>query len=324
MPTVPLPGSRSRTFPETGKTVRGIFLDYWEQHGGLVQQGFPISEVFGEVSPLDGKAYTVQYFERSVFEYHPENPAPNNVLLSQLGAIQYNKKYPNGAPGQQANNSAGSRLFGETGKRVGGPFLTYWDRNGGLAQQGYPISEEFMEKSDLDGKTYTVQYFERAVFELHPELPAPNNVLLSQLGTFRLKEMYPNGPPAGIVPTPGTGGNRPAPTGTPVNPACAGIPASQNMTITPNCASPRSGFRMVFESRGYRPGERVQISATTPEGLLLPMGNDIADAQGAVRVTMLMELPSQWPRGLYTAVAEGATSGVKGTGYFKIIGASSN
>jgi branched-chain amino acid transport system substrate-binding protein len=33
-----------------------------------------------------------------------------------------------------------------------------------------------------------VQYFERAVFELHPENQAPNDVLLSQLGTFRLKQ----------------------------------------------------------------------------------------------------------------------------------------
>ena len=30
-----LPGSGSRTFPETSKTVRGIFLDYWNKNGGL-------------------------------------------------------------------------------------------------------------------------------------------------------------------------------------------------------------------------------------------------------------------------------------------------
>ncbi|HET6262935.1 MAG TPA: DUF885 domain-containing protein, partial [Chloroflexia bacterium] len=95
--------------------------------------------------------------------------------------------YPNGAPGQKANTSAGSQLFQQTGKRVGGLFLDYWQKNGGLAQQGYPISEEFQEKSELDGKTYTVQYFERAVFEAHPENRPPYNVLLSQLGTFRYK-----------------------------------------------------------------------------------------------------------------------------------------
>ena len=188
--TVQIPGENSRTFVETGKTVRGLFLDYWDKNGGLPQQGYPISEVMGEVSALNGKPYTVQYFERAVFEYHPENQAPYDVLLSQLGTFRYKAKYPSGAPGQQPNNDAGSILFAETGKRVGGKFLDYWQKNGGLAQQGFPISDEFTEVSDLNGKSYTVQYFERAVFELHPENQAPYDVLLSQLGTFQYKQKY--------------------------------------------------------------------------------------------------------------------------------------
>ncbi|HYP19541.1 MAG TPA: hypothetical protein VEY08_05650, partial [Chloroflexia bacterium] len=67
--------------------------------------------------------------------------------------------------------------------------------NGGLPQQGFPISEEMQERSDLDGKTYTVQYFERAVFELHPEEKPPYDVLLSLLGTFEYQRKYPNGAP---------------------------------------------------------------------------------------------------------------------------------
>ena len=188
--SVAIPGNGSRTFPETGKTVRGIFLDYWDKHGGLPQQGFPISELMSEVSDLDGKPYRVQYFERAVFEYHPEQQPPYDVLLSQLGTFRYKAKYPGGAPNQQPNTSPGSVLFSETGKRVGGKFLEYWQKNGGLAQQGYPISEEFAEKSELDGKEYRVQYFERAVFEWHPENAPPYDVLLSQLGTFQYKLKY--------------------------------------------------------------------------------------------------------------------------------------
>src|SRR5689334_20916189 len=90
----------SRTFPETGHTVRGRFLDYWNTHGGLAQQGYPISEEMQEKSDTDGKVYTVQYFERAVFEYHPENQPPYDVLLSLLGAFTYHQKYPNGAPNQ--------------------------------------------------------------------------------------------------------------------------------------------------------------------------------------------------------------------------------
>ena len=42
--------------------------------------------------------------------------------------------------------------------------------------------------SDLDGKSYTVQYFERAVFELHPENQPPFNVLLSAARHLPAKE----------------------------------------------------------------------------------------------------------------------------------------
>jgi uncharacterized protein len=178
--------AQCNTFEETNQEVCGDFYEYWQRNGGLAQQGFPISTLMREVSPTDGKIYEVQYFERAVFEAHPENKPPHNVLLSLLGTHTYARKYPQGAPGQEPNTSPGSVLFRETGKRVGGRFLDYWQRNDGLAQQGFPISDEFMEKSDLDGKTYRVQYFERAVFEYHPENAGkPSEVLLSQLGTAR-------------------------------------------------------------------------------------------------------------------------------------------
>lgn len=189
---VPDRGAGSRTFPETGKTVRGLFLKYWNEHGGLTVQGYPISNEIVEISDLDGKPYTVQYFERSVFEYHPENSdTPYEVLLSQLGTAEYKRKYPNSAQGQTANQSNG-QFFPDTGHWVGGKFLQFWKEHGGVAQLGFPLSNEFAEKSDVNGKTYTVQYFERAVLELHPENKAPYDVLLSQLGTLQFKSKYPN------------------------------------------------------------------------------------------------------------------------------------
>ncbi|HEX8230840.1 MAG TPA: hypothetical protein VF826_16210 [Chloroflexia bacterium] len=183
----------SRTFPETGHTVKGKFLKYWDEHGGLAQQGYPISGEMQEQSDTDGKTYTVQYFERAVFESHPENQPPNDVLLSLLGVFLYKQKYEDstGAPSQTPSSAPDAVTFQETGKSVGGKFLAYWKEHGGLAQQGLPISDEFQEKSDLDGKTYTVQYFERAVFEFHPEnVGTAYEVLLSQLGTYRYELRY--------------------------------------------------------------------------------------------------------------------------------------
>jgi virginiamycin B lyase len=314
----------SRTFPETGKTVKGTFLEYWNAHGGLPQQGFPISEEMQEKSDTDGKTYTVQYFERAVFEAHPGNQPPYDVLLTLLGGLAYREKYPVGRVSGEVALTAGSpqkqcspthddsdagvtvgfdpaaperemvgkghvltgmvlsgngcapiagvklemrpevggshpdsqratlytdaagryhfesefpehihmrvsahgfkgiitnqyhptpgqaqgtfdivlvpdptcRVFKETGQALCDTFLDYWEKHGGLMQQGFPISDEFQEKSSLNGKVYTVQYFERAVFEHHPQNQPPYDVLLSQLGTFRYKAKYP---PAGRV-----------------------------------------------------------------------------------------------------------------------------
>lgn len=108
------------------------------------------------------------------------------------------------------------RTFPETGKQVCGRFLDYWTQNGGLAQQGLPLTNEFTEVSDLNGQSYTVQYFERAVFEKHPENAAPYDVLLSQLGTFRLQAKYPGGDPSGgqaPPPVPPAATQVPAPSG---------------------------------------------------------------------------------------------------------------
>jgi hypothetical protein len=188
---VPTPTGRAqdarRIFPETGQILQGRFLGYWETHGGLAQYGYPISAEHQEQSAAGGATYTVQYFERAVFEQHPDNTPPYDVMLSLLGAVRYHEKYPQGAANQMPNTTAGSRLFPQTGKRVAGVFLSYWEQHGGLEQQGLPVSDEFQETSDLDGKPYRVQYFERAVFEYHPENAAPYNVLLAQLGTFRYR-----------------------------------------------------------------------------------------------------------------------------------------
>src|SRR5438477_60981 len=90
-PCRPPGGACGPSFPETGHAVGGKFRAYWERHGGLAQQGYPLSDEFTEVSALNGQPYTVQYFERAVFELHPENASPGDVLLSQLGTFRYHQ-----------------------------------------------------------------------------------------------------------------------------------------------------------------------------------------------------------------------------------------
>ncbi len=322
IPTVQIPGTSSRTFPETDETLNGVFLDYWQQNGGLAQQGYPISGLIGEISPLDKKPYTVQYFERAVFEYHPENQPPYEVLLSQLGRFQYDQKYPDGAPNQRPSTSTDSVLFSETGKRLGGRFLQYWQQNGGLTQQGYPISDEFDEKSDLDGKIYTVQYFERGVFEYHPENQPPYDVLLSQLGTFRYKVQYGGETQAHSTPT-----NQPqiTPTATLVVPQatatatgpCDGIPDGDPDI---EFLSGRCVYRGAVVKTRVRSFDSEQIVVTVygPDSDTLHDPSQRVYIRGQDYVDVNFGTVDKEP-GIYRVTVEGVTTHRKGSTYFKVI-----
>jgi hypothetical protein len=100
-------------------------------------------------------------------------------LLGQFGRILHPADPP-------AARLPGAAYFDETGHNLGGRFLEYWQQNGGLAVFGFPLSEEFEEVLG-DGKTYRVQYFERARFEAHPENQPPYDVLLGQFGRLVLE-----------------------------------------------------------------------------------------------------------------------------------------
>ncbi|HBY93665.1 MAG TPA: hypothetical protein DEP84_06790, partial [Chloroflexi bacterium] len=77
-----------------------------------------------------------------------------------------------------------TRYFPQTRQTVAGAFLDFFEHKGGEALFGLPISGEFAENN------VTVQYFQRARFEWHPQNPDPYKVLLGLIG----QELY--GPPA--------------------------------------------------------------------------------------------------------------------------------
>jgi hypothetical protein len=159
-------------FPETGHHLSSGFLDYWRHNGGLYQFGYPLTEEINE------NGQTVQYFERAVFEWHPNAPSGWRVQLRRLGADQTAHRTGE-APFRRVNgqNDANTTFFPETGHRLSFGFKTYWERNGGLRINGYPISEEFQEGG------FTVQYFERVRYEWHPEHRGTRyEILLGHLG----------------------------------------------------------------------------------------------------------------------------------------------
>jgi len=171
-------------FPETGVAVEGAFLRHWRAHGldlgdpgvsgreSLALFGYPLAPPRRET--LGGRDYLVQYFERARFELHPEHAPPHDVLLGQLGR-QIRPPDPPAAP------RPGADYFAATGHNLGGRFRDFWRANGGLPVFGLPLAEEFTETSG-DGVPRTVQYFERARLEHHPELVPPHDILLGQFG----------------------------------------------------------------------------------------------------------------------------------------------
>jgi hypothetical protein len=175
-------------FSETGHTLRGKFLAYWQQNGGLAQFGYPLTEEFFEPDGPNDSFLQVQYFERNRFELHPENQPPNDVLLGSLG-LEFHQHDP-----AAAREPSPAYFFPPTAHNLSGVFLRYWQTHGGLTANGYPISEPQMETS-TNGKEYLTQWFERSRFEEHPEnAGSPYEVLLGQLGRqLSGKRGYPYG-----------------------------------------------------------------------------------------------------------------------------------
>jgi hypothetical protein len=149
-----LPMAQTLFFSQTGHHLsnRAGFLDFWRANGQVLLFGYPITEEIIE----DGRI--VQYFERTRLEYHPARAGGEaQVRIGLLGSELTAGRFV-AVPDPQN----GARYFPETGHSLGGEFRAYWERRGGLAIFGYPISEELNE----DG--LVVQYFERARFEYNP------------------------------------------------------------------------------------------------------------------------------------------------------------
>jgi hypothetical protein len=86
--------------PETGHRLCFGFRAFWTNNGGLPNFGYPLSEEFDERNQEppagDGGVYTVQYFERSRLEWHPEFRGTEYEFLLGLLGTEY--LLENGAP----------------------------------------------------------------------------------------------------------------------------------------------------------------------------------------------------------------------------------
>jgi LPXTG-site transpeptidase (sortase) family protein len=197
LPARAAPGTSSgvpRWFAETGHTLAFSFELFWDRHGGLAVFGYPITEVFIE------DRRPVQYFERARLEWHGDLGL---VQIGHLGRWALQQHTDNPALVPVARPPASDRdYFAETKHTLGGSFRQFWHSRGGLPLFGLPLSEEFREVNPQDSNTYIVQYFERARFEWHPELPPSARVQLGHLGR-RYLEATNVAPPSALAPVSG-------------------------------------------------------------------------------------------------------------------------
>jgi len=189
----PDPGtSNQRCFSETGQCIGGRIREFWEQNGGLPVFGFPTSPQRAET--IEGATLQVQWFERTRLELHPANPRPYDVLLGRVGDDLLRLQGRDWRTFAVAAPGGDCLTFSQTGHSICGRLLQAWRASGleidgrpgktveeNLALFGLPLSSPQSEVLS-DGRSRTVQWFERARLELHPENAAPYDVLLGLLG----------------------------------------------------------------------------------------------------------------------------------------------
>ncbi len=193
-PAPPPPATDQRCFPETGQCISGPIRSYWERNGGLPVFGYPITPQ--RVEMVENRTLQVQWFERDRLEIQ----ADGLVTAGRLGVERLEQLGTPWVQGTLSGSAPPCIDFPQTGYQVCNPaFAAYWRANGGLERFGYPVTGEF--QTELEGRVYTVQYFERRRFELHPEV-GPNVVLLGLLGREVLDSRSGGGPPIAAPPLP--------------------------------------------------------------------------------------------------------------------------
>ncbi len=171
-----------RCFEQTGLCIKGRIREFWEQNGGLDVFGLPITPQQRET--IEGQSVIVQWFERNRLELHPDNAPPYDVMLGRLGTDLLDRRPPSTTPVRADAVGEECAAFPETGISVCGEFLQAYRSRGvefdgqpgtsyeeQVALFGLPLTPR-QEEVLSDGTTYTVQWFERARFELHPEAPS--------------------------------------------------------------------------------------------------------------------------------------------------------
>jgi poly-gamma-glutamate capsule biosynthesis protein CapA/YwtB (metallophosphatase superfamily) len=170
--TPPAPGSPVEvcaplTLAEAPATaITGDFAQhYLSLPNAIATLGLPLGPATMELAGDCAAEVPVLYTERQRLELHEAQPWPYRVSGTLVGAHAFAQRYP-GVEAPPRTELGAPDAFADT------RFRAYYEQLGGLNVFGYPISGPLNEDHPETGVPTTVQYFERARFELAPDAPA--------------------------------------------------------------------------------------------------------------------------------------------------------
>lgn len=186
-----------RTGPGTNWGKVGIVNT--EQRVRLV--GGPLPDAAGapwyQVTGIFGTGWTKgEFLERrddlvgvATLAVELDNPRASERAFQRLPAVVVAALSPDGDA---------HTYFPTTGHSLSGPFLRFWEANGGTSTFGLPLSEPFAEASADDGKVRQTQYFEHVRMEYHEDLAGTDDaVQLGRLGVRAAEQARVSTKPVG-------------------------------------------------------------------------------------------------------------------------------
>jgi hypothetical protein len=337
--------AQRRYIPETGYIIQYGFKEIWETRGGERIFGNPLSNEVTE-QLADGRSYTVQYFARVRFEFRPNLPAGQRVVISDLGRYFVPPALlpplpPNSPPPGPivltgpAPTTAPPTATPRPG--VPAPTPTPAPASPGLGRPAVPasVNSRVVPQAGTLNGTFT---FEATGFQANERVAVWLNVPDKTTVAYKQYTADARGAisgitfqsqansPLGVYSFVGQGvsskrtaigyfallgsviGRSPPPP--------QGVPADVNAGVEPR-AGP-IGTVFFLDASGFRPNEEVQVIVIASDGRRTEATFTVtADARGSIGYAGVYYLAPQGASlGLYSFVATGKTSTAQATGYF--------